>query len=42
MLLTTVTDTLHKKGKPHKVIAEKDSCSQSAVMKNITDSWLEG
>ena len=31
----TIIDTLHKEGKPQKVIAERAGCSQSAVSKYI-------
>ena len=31
----TITDTLHKEGKPQKVIAKEVGCSQSAVSKHI-------
>ena len=31
----TVIDTLHKEGKPQKVIAKEAGCSQSAVSKHI-------
>ena len=31
----TVTDTLHKQGKPQKVIAKEAGCSHSAVSKHI-------
>ncbi len=31
----TVIDTLHKEGKPQKVIAKEAGCSQSAVSKYI-------
>ena len=31
----TIIDTLHKEGKPQKVIAKEVGCSQSAVSKHI-------
>ena len=31
----TIIDTLHMEGKPQKVIAKEDGCSQSAVSKHI-------
>ncbi len=31
----TITDTLHKEGKPHTLIAKEAGCSQSAVSKHV-------
>ena len=31
----TIIDTLHKEGKPHKLIAKEADCSQSAVSKHV-------
>ncbi len=38
----TIIDTLHKEGKPQTFIAKEAGCSQSAVSKHLTESWVEG
>lgn len=37
-----VIDTLHREGKPQKVITERDGCSQSAVSNHIHGKLNEG
>ncbi len=38
----TIIDTLHKAGKSQTFIAKEAGCSQSAVSKHVTESWVEG
>ncbi len=37
----TIIDTLHKEGKPQKIIAKAAGCSQSAVSKHVNRKWSE-
>ncbi len=38
----TITDTLHKEGKPQTLIAKEASCSQSAVSNHVNRKlWKE-
>ncbi len=37
----TIIDSLHKEGKPQTFIAKEAGCSQSAVSKHVTESWVE-
>ncbi len=37
----TIIDTLYKEDKPQTFIAKEAGCSQSAVSKHVTESWVE-